>query len=231
MKIVFLTGAGIDQESGIPTFRDNKTGLWENHDVKDVASISGWEKNKELVLKFYNERRRHLDNVEPNEAHKMIAELEKTHDVSIITTNVSDLHERSGSTNILHLHGELNKMCSSYNKELTLPFNEDIKMGDLHSDGSQLRPYIVWFGENVPAMSEAIRIVKTADIFVIVGTSLEVYPAAGLMGYAKADCKMYYIDPKPKMNEGVLQYFTVIKSVATKGVKKFIKKISEKNGK
>jgi NAD-dependent deacetylase len=220
-KIVFLTGAGISAESGVKTFRDYD-GLWEGHSVEEVATLDGWEKDKQKVLDFYNERRRQLGSVEPNLAHKLIGDLEKDYDISIITQNVDDLHERGGSTKVMHLHGELLKMCSSMDKEKTLPYNDDIKVGDKHSDGSQLRPYIVWFGEDVTLIDDAVEEVKTADILVIIGTSLEVYPAAGLMGYAKSNCDLYYIDPKPKMSSGVAKYFTVIKKVATEGVKEFI---------
>lgn len=218
MKIVFFTGAGVSRESGVKTFRD-EDGLWEGYDVMEVASTQGWKKNKEKVLKFYNERRAQLDTVEPNLAHKLIAELEKDHEVVVITQNVDDLHERGGSTKIVHLHGELRKMCSSMNKEATLPYTEDINVGDKHEDGSQLRPYIVWFGEDVPKMFEAANVVRSADVLVVLGTSLEVYPAAGLVTYTKADCQLYYIDPKPSEDTPGLEYFTVIKKVATEGMK------------
>jgi NAD-dependent deacetylase len=221
MKIVFLTGAGVSRESGIKTFRDSD-GLWEGHSVMEVASIDGWKKDREKVLNFYNERRNQLDTVEPNDAHKLIAELEKTHEVVVITQNVDDLHERGGSTNILHLHGELRKMCSSMNKQSTLPYDGDIKIGDKHEDGSQLRPYIVWFGEDVPKMSEATKHVMNADVLVIVGTTLEVYPAAGLSQYAKGSCRLFYIDPKPTKDYPGIEYFTTIEKVATEGMKELI---------
>lgn len=221
MKIVFLTGAGVSRESGIKTFRDHD-GLWEGHSVDEVASIQGWRKDKEKVLKFYNERRAQLDTVEPNEAHKLIVELEKEHEVVVITQNVDDLHERAGSTNIIHLHGELRKMCSSNNKNLTLPYDKDINVGDKHEDGSQLRPYIVWFGEDVPKMFNAVNVVGKADVLVVVGTSLEVYPAAGLVQYAKGDCRLFYIDPKPSEDTPGIEYFTTIKKVATEGMKDLV---------
>lgn len=221
MKIVFLTGAGVSKESGIDTFRD-AGGLWEGHNVMDVASIQGWRKNKELVLDFYNKRRRKLDEVEPNLAHRLIAELENEHEVVIITQNVDNLHERAGSTNIIHLHGELTKACSSNNKELTQPYDKDIMVGDKHEDGSQLRPYIVWFGEDVPKMSKATREVGSADVLVVVGTSLEVYPAANLVQYTKGSCRLFYIDPKPNQETPGLEYFTTIQNVATEGMKELL---------
>lgn len=218
MKIVFLTGAGVSRESGIKTFRDHD-GLWEGYDVMEVASIQGWRKDREKVLRFYNERRRQLDDVTPNLAHELIASLEKDHEVVVITQNVDDLHERAGSTNVIHLHGELKKMCSSMNKENTLPYDKDIEIGDKHEDGSQLRPYIVWFGEDVPKMFSAANHVMDADVLVVVGTSLEVYPAAGLTQYAKGSCRLFYIDPKPSEDTPGIEYFTTIKNVATEGMK------------
>lgn len=217
MKIVFLTGAGVSRESGIKTFRDHD-GLWEGHSVEEVASIQGWRKDREKVLKFYNERRKQLDEVKPNLAHELIASLEKDHEVVVITQNVDDLHERAGSTNVIHLHGELRKMCSSLNKNSTLPYDKDIEIGDKHEDGSQLRPYIVWFGEDVPKMFEATNQVMNADILVVVGTSLNVYPAAGLTQYAKGGCRLFYIDPSPSEDTPGIEYFTTIKKVATEGM-------------
>lgn len=224
-KIVFLTGAGISAESGVKTFRD-ADGLWEGHDVMEVASPQGWRKNRQLVLDFYNERRRQLDTVEPNEAHKLIASLQDKYNVHVVTQNVDDLHERGGAKNITHLHGELKKMCSSLNVTKTLPYDEDIKLGDKHEDGSQLRPFIVWFGEDVPKLGDAVETILDADYLVIVGTSLNVYPAAGLMGYAPANCKLYYIDPNPNLGPAT-QYFTVIPKVATEGMKEFVDIISQ----
>lgn len=224
-KIVILTGAGISAESGIKTFRD-MDGLWYEHKVEDVASINGWHKNKQLVLDFYNERRKGLADVQPNSAHYALAELEKDYDVTIITQNVDDLHERAGSTKIIHLHGELTKMCSSRNKELILPYTEDIKVGDKHEDGSQLRPFIVWFGEAVPMIEKAADEVWNADVVVVIGTSLQVYPAAGLLDYLKNGAHLYYIDPNPAPIPTTLNYVpiqVVIYHPATTGVPEFIK--------
>ena len=224
-KIVFLTGAGISAESGLKTFRDSD-GLWENHDIMEVASIKGWRKNRQLVLDFYNERRKQLDTVEPNESHKLIASLQDKYDVHIITQNVDDLHERGGSTNIIHLHGELTKMCSSLDTSKTLPYTHDIKLKDFHSDGSQLRPFIVWFGEDVPKLGDAVDVIKDCDYFVIIGTSLNVYPASGLMEYCPSKCKLFYIDPKPNMDDHETENFTIIPKVATEGMKEFIDTLS-----
>lgn len=200
-KLVILSGAGISAESGISTFRD-AGGLWDKYPVMQVASIEGYEANPELVIRFYNERRRQLLDVNPNEGHRKCAELEKHFDVSVITQNVDNLHERAGSSHIIHLHGELTKVCSSYNpndsryiKELQ-PGEYEVKIGDKAGDGSQLRPFIVWFGEAVPRIEEAIEEVEKADIFVIIGTSMNVYPAAGLIHYVPRGAKIYLIDPK-----------------------------------
>lgn len=221
MKIVFFTGAGVSRESGVKTFRDSD-GLWEGYDVMEVASTQGWAKDRSKVLKFYNERRAQLDTVEPNLAHKLIAELEKEHEVVVITQNVDDLHERAGSTNIIHLHGELRKMCSSMDKTKTLPYEKDINIGDKHEDGSQLRPFIVWFGEDVPLIEKAIDETYSADMFVVVGTSLEVYPAANLARCTKGECKLVYVDPNPAQDYPGLEYFTIIKKVATEGMKEVL---------
>jgi NAD-dependent deacetylase len=195
-KIVVLSGAGISAESGIRTFRD-MGGLWEEYDVLEVATPMAWAKNRELVLRFYNERRRQLFACEPNAGHIALAQLEKHYDVHIITQNVDNLHERAGSTKVLHLHGELTKARSTADPSLIYEIgNRDINAGDLCEKGSQLRPHIVWFGEAVPAMEEAGRIASTADIFVVVGTSLNVFPAAGLAGYAPAESLIYLIDPE-----------------------------------
>lgn len=200
-KLVILSGAGISAESGISTFRD-AGGLWDKYPVMQVASIEGYEANPELVIRFYNERRRQLLDVSPNEGHRKCAELEKHFDVSVITQNVDNLHERAGSSHIIHLHGELTKVCSSYSpndsryiKELQ-PGEYEVKIGDKAGDGSQLRPFIVWFGEAVPRIEEAIEEVEKADIFVIIGTSMNVYPAAGLIHYVPRSAKIYLIDPK-----------------------------------
>ncbi len=194
-KLVVLSGAGISQESGLKTFRD-MGGLWENYNVEDVASIEGWYRNQEMVMNFYNERRKQLFEVEPNAGHFGIAELEKWFDVTVITQNVDDLHERAGSSNVLHLHGELRKVRSTVDPDLIYTLDGwELKMGDKCEKGSQLRPHIVWFGEAVPAMYDAIPIVENADIFVVIGTSLAVYPAAGLVHYTKPRTPIFVIDP------------------------------------
>lgn len=190
-KLVILTGAGISAESGIKTFRDSG-GLWENFRVEDVATYNGWVNNKQLVLDFYNERHRQLKNVEPNAAHIILAKLEKYFDVQIITQNVDDLHERGGSTKVLHLHGELTKMRSSISNEIfEWPYDMDLQVDSVAPDGTELRPHIVWFGENVPNRFTAMDMVEKADIFVIIGTSMEVYPAAGLIDYVKDNIPLY----------------------------------------
>ena len=197
-KIVFLTGAGVSAESGVPTFRDSG-GLWEGYNVEDVASIEGWYRNPKLMLDFYTDRRRAMMSVEPNAAHRAIAKLEEKYDVVVVTQNVDDLHERGGSTNVIHLHGELAKVCSSRDKETcikVLPYEIPLKMGDKADDGSQLRPFIVWFGEPVPEIERAAMISSKADIFVVIGTSLNVYPAAGLIQYVPENAPIYLIDPK-----------------------------------
>jgi NAD-dependent deacetylase len=217
--LVVLTGAGISAESGIKTFRD-ADGLWEGHDVMEVASPQGFSKNPELVLNFYNERRKQLLSVKPNEAHKALATLESEYQVSIITQNVDDLHERAGSTNIFHLHGELLKARSSYYEYDIKPWDKDIFLGDLCEKGHQMRPHIVWFGEAVPMIEKAIEVCETADLLVIIGTSMQVYPAASLMDFVPQHVPIYYIDPKPaKVNN---QRITVIQETATQGVKQLI---------
>ena len=196
-KLVILSGAGISAESGVSTFRD-AGGLWEGHDVMEVASPQGFKNNPALVLDFYNKRRRQLFEVEPNKAHTIAAELEKDFDVTIITQNVDDLHERAGSTNVLHLHGELLKARCTVNEHTVIDWKDDIALGQAHpATGKQLRPHIVWFGEAVPAIADAIDIVEAADYLVVVGTSLQVYPAAGLIDYAPRATSIFYIDPKP----------------------------------
>ena len=199
--IVVLTGAGMSAESGISTFRDSG-GLWEQYRVEDVASIDGYERNPELVINFYNERRRQLPTVKPCRGHELVAELEKDFDVTVVTQNVDDLHERAGSTNIIHLHGELMKATSTRSPNdpsqiVTLEANQDIHIGDKAADGSQLRPFIVWFGEAVPEIERAAEAVMRADVLIVIGTSLNVYPAAGLVGFADPSCPIYLIDPKP----------------------------------
>jgi len=196
-KIVVLSGAGISAESGINTFRDSN-GLWENHDVMDVASPEGWRKNPKLVLKFYNDRRRQLKDVSPNLGHLALKKLESAFEVNIITQNVDDLHERAGSSNVLHLHGELRKARSTGMPPIIYDWENDLNWGDLCERGEQLRPHIVWFGEQVPLLDPAAELVKQADIVIIIGTSMQVYPAAGLFEYAKPNAQIYYIDPNPQ---------------------------------
>ena len=196
-RLVILTGAGMSQESGIRTFRDSD-GLWEEYRVEEVATPEAWHKNPELVQRFYNERRKQLLNCEPNAGHIGIAELEKHFDVSIITQNIDDLHERAGSTNVIHLHGELKKARSSVDPSLIYDIDGwELKMGQKCQKGNQLRPHIVWFGEAVPAIEEAAVKSAAADIFFIVGTSLSVYPAAGLLGYVPKQVPVFLIDSKP----------------------------------
>lgn len=200
-KVVILTGAGMSAESGISTFRDSG-GLWEKYRVEDVATIEGYERNPELVINFYNERRRQLLDVKPCRGHELVAELENDFDVTVITQNVDDLHERAGSSHVIHLHGELMKATSSYHPNdptqiITLPVDGlDIHIGDYAADGSQLRPFIVWFGEAVPEIERAAEIVSQADVFVVIGTSLNVYPAAGLVQFVPHNSPIYLIDPK-----------------------------------
>ena len=218
--IVVLTGAGISAESGIKTFRD-ADGLWEGHDVMEVASPQGFQANPELVLDFYNQRRRQLLEVIPNSAHIDLAHLEKDYKVSIITQNVDDLHERAGSTNVMHLHGELLKVRSTYNEQDIQEWKTDLVLGDTCSKGYQLRPHIVWFGEAVPLIEKAVDICQTADILLIIGTSMQVYPAASLMHYVQPETKIYYIDPKPAIDGN--KQVTVIAEPATTGMLKLKK--------
>ena len=230
-NLVFLTGAGMSAESGISTFRDSG-GLWEQYPVEAVASIQGYERDPELVQQFYNERRQQLSSVVPNEGHKLVASLEDKFNVTVITQNVDNLHERAGSKNIIHLHGELMKATSSRDPNnpnciVTLPEdNPVIKMGDKAKDGSQLRPFIVWFGEAVPMIEPAIDEVSEADILVVIGTSLNVYPAAGLLRYAKRNCKMYLIDPKP-INVPMDLNIHVIAKGASAGMKELIEMLKK----
>ena len=195
-KLVVLSGAGISAESGIQTFRDSD-GLWEGHNVMDVATPEGYRKNPALVLDFYNKRRQQLLTVEPNQAHQILAELENHFDVHIITQNVDDLHERAGSSKVLHLHGELLKVRSTKNHNQILDWKTDLLDSDKDEDGFNLRPHIVWFGEDVPALEEAVQLTSQADLFLVIGTSLQVYPAAGLVDFVPKQAPIYYIDPKP----------------------------------
>lgn len=218
-KLVVLSGAGISAESGLKTFRDSD-GLWEGYNIEDVATPRAWRKDPQLVLDFYNYRRKNVLDAQPNAAHYGLAELEKDFDVTIITQNIDDLHERAGSTNVLHLHGEIFKMRSERDHRLVYDIKGDIKMGDKAEDGQQLRPHIVWFEEPVPMIEEAIPVVRNADIFVVVGTSLVVYPAAGLVNYAPWNIPKYIIDKRiPYTPELTI---TAIEKPATDGVKELI---------
>ena len=233
-RIAVLTGAGVSAESGISTFRDSN-GLWENYNVEDVASIDGWYRNPSLMLDFYNQRRKQLEEVRPNTAHYDIAGLEKDYDVTVITQNVDNLHERAGSTRIIHLHGELTKVrpencCNErdgFSEASVFDIGyQEIHMGDKAPNGAQLRPHIVWFGEAVPKIGQAITAVEKADIMLIVGTSLQVYPAAGLFRYAGIDTPIYIIDPKdvPLSDPRIVH----IQDVATAGMKRVLEIISRR---
>ena len=215
-KIVILTGAGISAESGINTFRGSD-GLWEGHDIYEVASPEGWKRNPELVLDFYNKRRAQLHDLIPNEAHFAISELSKSHHVHVITQNVDDLHERAGNPNITHLHGELRKVRSELDQSYVIPFEGDLFLGDLCPKGHQLRPHIVWFGEAVPMIDEAIQIIHDSDEVWIIGTSMKVYPAAGLVSYAPPSSQIIYIDPNPQINYELSRFnVRVIENTAAK---------------
>lgn len=215
-NVVVLTGAGISAESGLKTFRD-ANGLWEGHDVMEVASPQGFARNPTLVLDFYNQRRRQLLDVSPNEAHKALVALETSFNVSIITQNVDDLHERAGSTQVLHLHGELLKV-RSVGGGRPMPWQKDLLVGDLCENGHQLRPHIVWFGEEVPMMGKAIELTSSADLLMIVGTSMQVYPAASLIDFITPKTPIYFIDPQPSMVSNPEKKLLVIPENATKGV-------------
>jgi NAD-dependent protein deacetylases, SIR2 family len=228
-KLVILSGAGMSAESGISTFRDTG-GLWEKYPVEQVATPEGFRRNPALVLEFYNQRRKQLLDVKPNHGHELVAELEKQFDVTVITQNVDNLHERAGSTEVIHLHGELTKVCSSYNpddiryiKELE-PEEYEIKIGDLAGDGSQLRPYIVWFGEAVPKIEKAAEYVQQADIFLIIGTSMNVYPAAGLLDYVPKSAKVYLIDPND-VNVHASRSIEVIRKGASAGMEELLPRL------
>lgn len=221
-NIVILTGAGMSAESGIKTFRD-ADGLWEGHDVMEVASPEGYQSNPELVLDFYNQRRKQLKEVEPNVGHKNLTALEQHFNVSIVTQNVDDLHERAGSSHVLHLHGELRKVRSTLNPSLVYSWEDDLVLGDLCEEGSQLRPHIVWFGEAVPMIEIAVEIVKEADILVIIGTSMQVYPAAGLIDFIRKTTPIYFIDPKPALLSKSYRNLTVIEQGAVEGTETLLK--------
>ena len=216
-KLVVLSGAGISAESGIQTFRDSD-GLWEGHNVMDVATPEGYRKNPALVLDFYNKRRQQLLTVQPNEAHFILAELEKDFDVHIITQNVDDLHERAGSSKVLHLHGELLKVRSTKNHNHILDWKTDLLDSDKDDDGFNLRPHIVWFGEEVPALEEAVQLTSEADLFLVIGTSLQVYPTAGLVDFVPKRSTIYYIDPKPIKIPNLRNELVVFAEGASKGM-------------
>ena len=216
-KLVVLTGAGISAESGIQTFRDSN-GLWEGHNVSDVATPEGFTRNPALVLDFYNQRRRQLHEVEPNIGHIILAELENNFDVHIITQNVDNLHERAGSSKVLHLHGELFKVRSTKNENDIRDWKTDLNLGDLDEKNHQLRPHIVWFGEEVPALEEAVHLTSEADIFAVIGTSLQVYPAAGLIDFTKPETPIYYIDPNPIKIPNLRNKLETIPEIASVGM-------------
>lgn len=229
-RIIVLTGAGMSAESGIKTFRDNN-GLWENHDVMEVASPDGWRKDPELVLTFYNQRRAQLREVDPNPGHLALAELETKYDVRIITQNVDDLHERAGSTRVIHLHGELKKVRSVQRPDLIYDWEHDLRIGDLcPQSGTQLRPHIVWFGESVPMIEPALEEIVHADRIMIIGTSMQVYPAAGLVSYAPPQAPVYYIDPRPSINYELQQSknLQVISEPAGQGVPALVNELLKK---
>lgn len=218
-KLVVLSGAGISAESGVKTFRDSN-GLWENHRIEDVASPEGFQRNPQMVLDFYNARRKQLQDVEPNEAHLLLAKLEEYFEVHIITQNVDDLHERGGSSRIIHLHGELKKARPIDSESEIIVWEKDLNLGDLNSKGVQLRPHIVWFGEMVPEMDQAVKIAETADIFLVIGTSMQVYPAASLIQFIPDHCEVFVIDPNLDQNFLAADHF--LKTSATDGMRKLI---------
>ena len=216
-KLIVLSGAGISAESGIQTFRDSD-GLWEGHNVMDVATPEGYLKNPTLVLDFYNKRRQQLLTVEPNEAHYILADLEKHFDVQIITQNVDDLHERAGSSNVIHLHGELLKVRSTQNLSYILEWKTDLLESDKDDDGFNLRPHIVWFGEEVSALEQAVQLTSEADLFLVIGTSLQVYPAAGLVDFVPKNATIYYVDPKPIKIPNLKNELVVFANNASEGM-------------
>ncbi len=228
-RVAILTGAGISAESGIATFR-GAGGLWEGYDIMEVASPEGWAKNPKLVLQFYNERRRQLKEVVPNEAHRALVRLEAHYDTVVITQNVDDLHERAGSSHIIHLHGELKKVRSTVDPTLVYPWEDDLNLGDTCEKGSQLRPHIVWFGEEVPEMWRAASIMRSADYVLIIGTSMQVYPAAGLVSYAPPHALIWYVDPMPAANYELqrMRHVTIIAARATEGVPRVVDQLIER---
>lgn len=218
-KIIVFSGAGISQESGLNTFRD-EGGLWEEYDVMEVATPEAWAKNPSLVLEFYNKRREQALSAQPNIAHQVIADLENHFDIDVITQNIDDLHERAGSTKVLHLHGEITKARSETTGKIKVIGDSPIQMNDLCEEGFQLRPHIVWFGEEVPEMENAQKLINKADILIVVGTSLNVYPAAGLIHSANNRCKIYLVDPSDSVNVRSIKNITIIKEKATSGIPK-----------
>lgn len=220
--IVVLSGAGISAESGIRTFRD-ANGLWEGHDIMEIASPQGWENNPHKVLEFYNKRRKQLLDVKPNAAHYALANLEDQYKVSIVTQNIDDLHERAGSSNVIHLHGELLKVRSTFDEDLVIDWKKDLNPGDFCEHLQQLRPHVVWFGEAVPMFPLAAEITQKADILIIIGTSMQVYPAAALMDFAQPDTAIYFIDPNPAINPR--QGISIIKEKAVVGVPLLVKNL------
>lgn len=223
-KIVVLTGAGMSAESGLKTFRD-ADGLWEGHDVMEVASPQGFARNPELVLDFYNQRRRQLLEVLPNDGHRALARLEQHYDVSIVTQNVDNLHEQAGSSHVLHLHGELFKVRSTVDENHILEWKKDLVLGDLDPNGHQLRPHIVWFGEMVPLLETAAQITQQADILIIVGTSMQVYPAASLIHYASRQTPIHFVDPRPNVRESDFGNLNIIPKTAVEGVPDLVDKL------
>lgn len=226
-KIVVLTGAGMSAESGLKTFRD-ANGLWEGHDVMEVASPQGFKKNPEMVFEFYNQRRRQLHEVEPNAGHRALVDLESKFDVDIVTQNVDNLHEKAGSSKVLHLHGELFKVRSTANENHVLEWTGDLILGNLDENGNQLRPHIVWFGEMVPMLETAIEITMQANILLIIGTSMQVYPAASLVNYVKKGTPIYFIDPKPSVNASDFEKLKIIPQTAAHGVPNLVTKLLSK---
>ncbi len=226
-KIVVLTGAGMSAESGLKTFRDSN-GLWEGHDVMEVASPQGFAQNPELVLEFYNQRRRQLLEVEPNMGHKALVRLEAKYEVDIVTQNVDNLHEQAGSSNVVHLHGELFKVRSTVDENHVLEWKKDLVLGDLDRNGNQLRPHIVWFGEMVPLLETAAYTTQQADVLIIIGTSMQVYPAASLIHYAKPGIPMYFVDPKPNVNSHDFQNLTVLSKTAVEGLPSLVSELIDK---
>jgi NAD-dependent deacetylase len=223
-KIVVLTGAGMSAESGLKTFRD-ENGLWEGHDVMEVASPQGFAQNPQLVLEFYNQRRRQLLEVSPNAGHQALAKLEQAFDVSIVTQNVDNLHEKAGSSHVIHLHGELFKVRSTVDESHVLDWQKDLVLGDTDPNGHQLRPHIVWFGEMVPMLEVAAEITQQAEILIVVGTSMQVYPAASLIHYAPNRTPIYFIDPRPNIRSSDFEQLTVIPKTAAQGVPNLVEEL------